>query len=79
MILSVIVASWGYILFSGQERPELLPKLTGCYQAAGQPRITIGADGILRFGRESVKVSPERDKEGVFLLPQKGLFVDSDD
>ena len=79
MILLVIVASWGYILLSSDEKLELLPKLTGCYQAPGQPHIVISADSVLHFAQETVKVSPYRDKEGVALLPQKGLYVDSDD
>jgi len=79
IVISAIVLVWGYLLFSSTNQPELLPAMTGCYTAPGQPRISIEPPGILRFGHEEVTVTGYHDKVGVALLPVKGVYVDSQD
>ncbi|MEP7005399.1 MAG: hypothetical protein ABI810_05425 [Sphingomonas bacterium] len=79
IVISAIALVWGSLLFSSTNQPELLPALSGCYAAPGQPRISIAPRGILHFGREEVTVTAYRDKVGVALLPVKGVYVDSQD
>jgi len=79
VVILAIPLLWSYLRFSSTNQPELLPTLTGCYTAPGQPRISIEPSGILRFGREEVRVTAYHDKGGVALLPVKGVYVDSQD
>ena len=79
IVMTIVVLALGSVAFSSDDQPELLPTLTGCYTASGQPRISIEPQGILRFGREEVAVTAYRDKIGVALRPAKGVYIDSQD
>ena len=79
LVISIVLLAWAYLLFSSDDHPELLPTLSGCYEAPNQPRISIDPHGTLRFGHEEVRVSANQDKVGLALLPAKGVYIDSED
>ena len=64
------------VLVRGDDRPEKLREIVGCYAAGGE-RLSVDADGQLRFGDTSVRVTAYQDKRGLALAPDHGVYIDS--
>ncbi len=76
VITAVVVTAVTVILVRGNDRPAKLGEVVGCYAAAGE-RLSVGADGQLRFGDTSVRVAAYQDKVGLALDTERGVYVDS--
>jgi len=75
-IAAVVATAVTVILVRGNDRPAKLGEVVGCYAAGGE-RLSVGADGQLRFGDTSVRVTAHQDKVGLALNTEHGVYVDS--
>lgn len=75
-IVAVLATAVTVVLVRGNDRPAKLGDVVGCYAAGGE-RLSVGADGQLRFGDTSVRVTAYQDKVGLALDADRGVHVDS--
>lgn len=75
VIAMAVTTAIAVVLVRGNDRPAELGEIVGCYAAKGQ-RLSVDADGQLRFGDTSVRVTAYQDKVGLALTPERGVYVD---
>ena len=81
LIFLVVVIGWIIILTRSDSRPELFPKLIGCYarfDRGSWTKIVVKPTGILNSGKLYTKVTATIDKSGLSLIPKDMIIIRRD-